>query len=89
MRTATATKTNRGEKVGITMEPSTAKNVKRTDKKKWATTTSERKHKKKKKKPREESCGVVKLVQAILVLTCMYKLIICVVCDVHTITTLI
>ena len=42
---------------------------------------------KKKENPREESCGVVELVQAMLVLTRMYKLIICMVRDVRTITT--
>ena len=33
----------------------------------------------------EESCGVVELLQAMLVLTHMYKLILCMVCDVRTI----
>ena len=42
---------------------------------------------KRKKNNREESCGVVELVQAMLVLTCMYKLILCMVRDVRTITT--
>ena len=54
------------EKGGTTMTPSTAKNATRKDKKKLATTKAE---KKKNKKPREESCGVVELVQAMLVLT--------------------
>ena len=37
----------------------------------------------------EESCGVVELVQDIMVLTCLYKSIICMVHGVRTITTLI
>ena len=56
--------------------------------KKVATTTEAKKNKKK-KKPREESCGVVELLQAMLVLTRMYKLVICMVRDVCIITTLI
>ena len=35
----------------------------------------------------EESCGVVELVQAMLVLTRVYKLILCIVRDERTITT--
>ena len=37
----------------------------------------------------EESCGVVELVQDMLLLTRMYKLILCVFRDLSTITTLI
>ena len=33
------------------------------------------------------SCGVVQFVQAMLLITCMYKLILCMVRDVRTITT--
>ena len=65
---------------------STAKNATREYKKKSATTTVAKKNAKK-KKPREESCGVVELVQDMLVLTCMYKLILCMVRDVRNTTT--
>ena len=73
-------------KGGTTMTLSTATNATRIDKKKSAMTTAAKKNEKK-KKPCEESCGVVELVQAMLVLTRMYKFIICMVLDVHTITT--
>ena len=87
MRTATATTTKGGdEKIGTTMTPSMAKNATKMDKNKSATTTAVKKNNKK-EKPREESCGVVELVQAMLVLTRMYKLILCMVHDVRTITT--
>ena len=56
------------------------------DKNKSAMATAAKKNNNK-KKPREESCGVVELVQAMLVLTRMYKLILCMVRDVRTITT--
>ena len=68
------------------MIPSMAKAETRMDKKKQEMATAAKKNKKK-KKPREESCGVVELLQAMLVLTRMYKLILCMVCDVRTITT--
>ena len=68
------------------MTPSTAKQLTRMDKNKSATTTAEKKNNKK-KNPREESCGVVELVQAMLILTRMYKLILCMVRDVHTNTS--
>ena len=74
------------EKGGTTMTPSMAKNVTRINKKKLATTTEAKKNNKK-KKPREESCGVVELVQAMMVLTRMYKLILCMFRDESTITT--
>ena len=67
------------------MTPSTAKPATRKEKKKSETTTAA-KNKKNNKKPRKESCGVVELVQAILVLTCMYTLIIRMVRDVCAIT---
>ena len=66
--------------------PLTAKNITRKDKKKSETTTAAKKNKKK-KNPHKKSCGVVELVQAVLVLIRMYKLILCMVRDVHTITT--
>ena len=47
-----------------------AKNATRMDKNKSAMATAAKKNNNK-KKPREESCGVVELVQAMLVLTCM------------------
>ena len=65
--------------------PSTAINVTRVEKKKSATTTAAKKNNKK-KNPNEESCGVVELVQSMLVLTRMYKLIIGMVRDARTIT---
>ena len=68
------------------MTPSTAKNAMRMEKKKLATTTSAKKNNNK-KNPRKESCGVLELVQDMLVLTCMYKLILFMVRDVRTITT--
>ena len=68
------------------MTPSTAKNAKRMDKKKLETTTAEKKNNKK-KNPREESCGVVELVKDMMVLTRMYKLILCMVRGVRIITT--
>ena len=68
------------------MTASMAKNATRMYKKRFAMATASKKDNNK-KKPREESCGVVELVQAMLVLTCMYKLILCMVCDVRTITT--
>ena len=40
-----------------------------------------------KKNPCKESCGVVELVKAMLALMRMYKLILCMVRDVRTITT--
>ena len=58
------------------------------NKKKLVTTTAAKKNNKK-KKSREESCGVVELVHAMLVLTRMYKLIICMVRDVRTFTAYI
>ena len=63
-----------------------AKNLTRKDKNNLVTTTAAKKNKRK-KNPCEESCGVVYLVQAVLALTRMYKLILCVVRDVRTITT--
>ena len=63
-----------------------AKNATRMDKNKSVMATAAKKNNNK-KKLREESCGVVELVQAMLVLTCMYKLILCMVHDVRTITT--
>ena len=77
---------SREEKGRTTMTLSTAKNITRMDKKKSAMTSAAKKNKKK-KKIREESCGVVELVQDMLVLTRMYKLILCMVCDTRTITT--
>ena len=74
------------EKGGTTMTPSTSKNVTRMDKKKPAMTTAAKKNNKK-KKPHEESCGVMELEQTMLILTRKYKLILCMVRDVHTITT--
>ena len=68
------------------MTSSMAKNATKMDKKKSAMATVA-KNNNNKKKPRKESCGVVELVQAMLVLTCMYKLILCMVRDVRTITT--
>ena len=68
------------------MTPSTAENVTRMDKNKSVMTTAEKKNNKK-KNPHKESCGRVELLQAMLVLTCMYKLILCLVRDVHIITT--
>ena len=56
------------------------------DKNKLEMTTAAKKNNNK-KKPREESCGVVELVQAMLVLTRMYKLILYMIRDVRTITT--
>ena len=72
------------EKCGTTMTLPTAKPATRKDKKKSATTMAAKKNENK-KKPREESCGVVKLVKDILVLTRMYKLIMCMASDVCTI----
>ena len=69
------------------MTPSTAKNATRMDNKKKLATTTAAKKKNNKKNPREESCGVVELVQAMLVLTRMYKLILCMVHDIRTLTT--
>ena len=63
-----------------------AKNATSLDKKKLAMATAAKKNNKK-NKPREESCGVVELVQAMLVLTCMYKLILCMVRDIRTTRT--
>ena len=68
------------------MTPLTAKNATRMDKNKSAMTMAVKKNKKK-KNPCEESCGVVELVQAMLVLTHMYKLILFMFRDVCTITT--
>ena len=76
----------REENSGTVMTPLTEINAKRTDKNKSATTTAVKKNKKK-NQPREESCGVVELVKAMLVLMRMYKLILCMVRDVRTITT--
>ena len=55
--------------------------------KKKSETTTAAKNNNNNKKPREESCGVVELVQAMLVLTHMYKLILFMFRDVCTITT--
>ena len=74
------------KKGGTTMTLSTAKNEKRKDQMKSATTTTANKNNNN-KKPREESCGVVELVQAMLVLTRIYKVILCMVRDVSNITT--
>ena len=74
------------EKGGTTMTPSTTKNATRKGKKNLATTTAAKKNKKK-NNPRKESCGVVELVQAMMVMTRMSKLILCVLRDVRTITT--
>ena len=74
------------EKGGTKMTPQTAKNAMRKDKKKSTTTTVAKKNNNK-KKPRKQSCGVVEIVQAMLLLTRMYKLITCMVHDVRTITT--
>ena len=78
---------NEGEedKGDTSMKPSTEKTAMRKDKKKSATTTVAKRINIK-KKPRKESCGVVELVQAILVLTRMYTLIIRMVRDVCAIT---
>ena len=56
------------------MMPSTAENATGIDKKKSAMTTTAKKNRKK-KKPHEESCGVVELVKAMLILTRIYKVI--------------
>ena len=56
------------------------------DKKKSEMTTAAKKNNKK-KKPRKESRGVVEIVKAMLVLTRMYNLILCMIRDVRTITT--
>ena len=74
------------EKGGTTMKPSMAKNATRMDKKKSAMATVAKKNNNK-KKPRKESCWIVELVQDMLVLTRMYKLILCMVRDVHTNTS--
>ena len=74
----------REDKGGTITTPLTAKNSMRMDKKKSATTTASKKNNNK-KKPRKESCGVVELVQNMLVLTHMYKLILCMVRDVRNI----
>ena len=71
------------------MTLSMAKNATMMDKEWSALTTSAKKNKKKKNNPREESCGVVDLVQTVLLLTGMYKLILCMVRDARTITTYI
>ena len=68
------------------MTPSMEKNATRMDKKKSAMATAAKKNNNK-NKPREESCGVVEIVQAMLVLMRMYKLILCMVRDVCTLTT--
>ena len=73
-------------KVGTMMTPSIAKKLTSMDKKKLEMATAAKKNNKK-KNPHEESCGVVELVQDMLVLTCMYKLILCMFRDVRTITT--
>ena len=73
-------------KGGATMTPSTAKNATRMKKKRSAMTTAA-KNNNNKKKLCEESCGVVELVQAILVLTLLYKVILYMVRDVRTFTT--
>ena len=68
------------------MTPSIAKNATRMDKKKSAMATAVKKNNKK-KNPCKELCVVVELVQAMLVLKRMYKLMLCMVRDVRTITT--
>ena len=75
-----------GEKGSKTMTPSMAKNATKMDKKKSAMATVA-KNNNNKKKPRKESCGVVELVQAMLVLAHMYKLILCMVRAVRTTPT--
>ena len=74
------------EKVGTTMTPSMAKNATKMDKKKSAMAMAAKKNNNK-KDPREESCGVVELVQDMMLLPHMYKLILCMVRDVCNITT--
>ena len=68
------------------MTTSMVKNVTRMDKNNLAMATAA-KNNINKENPREESCGVVELVQAMMVLKRMYKLILCMVRDVGTITT--
>ena len=68
------------------MTQSMAKNATRMEKNNSAMATAMKKTNNK-KEPNKESCGFMDLVQDILVLTRMYKLILCMVRDVHTITT--
>ena len=68
------------------MTSSMAKNATKMDKKKSAMATVA-KNNNNKKKPRKESCEVVELVQAMLVLAHMYKLILCMVRAVRTTPT--
>ena len=67
--TATTKKRGGGEKGGTTMTPSTEKTAMRMEKKKLVMTT-EAKINNGKRKPRKESCGVVELVQAMMVCAC-------------------
>ena len=70
------------------MTPSIEKNTTSMDKKKSVMATAAKKNNKK-NKPREESCGVVELVQAMLVTKRMCKLILCIFYEVRTITIII